>query len=114
MELSCRYGDAGVHLLAYEFDPTVSPLAKQLEQIIAGRNAPGRLEQALVLREGGGVIGQVLSHAEVDDSVVGLIGVVVSNDHPNAFHFKRMKAACGSLSSLLRLRGAASLPIYIN
>jgi 3',5'-nucleoside bisphosphate phosphatase len=37
MELSCRYNDVGVHLLAYEVDPTFSPLAKQLEQIIAGR-----------------------------------------------------------------------------
>jgi predicted metal-dependent phosphoesterase TrpH len=39
MELSCRYDEVGVHLLAYEIDPTFTPLAKQLERIIAGRTS---------------------------------------------------------------------------
>jgi predicted metal-dependent phosphoesterase TrpH len=39
IELSCRYDDVGVHLLAYQLDPTFSPLAKQLERIIAGRTS---------------------------------------------------------------------------
>ncbi len=39
MELSCRYDEVGVHLLAYEADPAFSPLANQLERIIAGRTS---------------------------------------------------------------------------
>jgi 3',5'-nucleoside bisphosphate phosphatase len=39
MELSCRYGDTGVHLLAYEVDPTFPALAEQLRRILAGRTS---------------------------------------------------------------------------
>jgi 3',5'-nucleoside bisphosphate phosphatase len=39
MELSCRYGDIGVHLLAYQVDPADPPLAQQLRRILAGRTS---------------------------------------------------------------------------
>ncbi|HYJ69728.1 MAG TPA: PHP domain-containing protein [Nocardioidaceae bacterium] len=53
MELSCRYDDVGVHLLAYQLDPTFSPLAKQLERILAGRTS--RLPVMLARLRGAGV-----------------------------------------------------------
>lgn len=52
MELSCRYGDAGVHLLAYRPDPAFPPLAAELDKILAGRTSrlPAMLQR---LREVG-------------------------------------------------------------
>jgi 3',5'-nucleoside bisphosphate phosphatase len=39
MEVSCRYGDVGVHLLAYQIDPAFPALAEQLRRILAGRTS---------------------------------------------------------------------------
>jgi 3',5'-nucleoside bisphosphate phosphatase len=52
MEISCRYGGAGVHLLAYQLNPAFPPLAAELDKILAGRTArlPAMLER---LREVG-------------------------------------------------------------
>jgi predicted metal-dependent phosphoesterase TrpH len=52
MELSCRHERVGVHLLAYQLDPTHPPLAAELRMILAGRTSrlPTMLER---LREVG-------------------------------------------------------------
>jgi 3',5'-nucleoside bisphosphate phosphatase len=47
LEVSCRFADRGVHLLAYEPDPEHPPLAAELERIREGRTArvPAMLER---------------------------------------------------------------------
>lgn len=37
LEISCRYGHRGVHLLGYEPDPTDAALLSELEQVLRGR-----------------------------------------------------------------------------
>lgn len=38
LEISCWYDDVGVHLLAYEPDPTYEPLLAELDRVLDGRN----------------------------------------------------------------------------
>jgi 3',5'-nucleoside bisphosphate phosphatase len=47
LEISCRFGGHGVHLLGYLPDPTYPPLAEELERVLAGRNSrlPAVLER---------------------------------------------------------------------
>ncbi|MBA2531810.1 MAG: PHP domain-containing protein [Nocardioidaceae bacterium] len=39
LEISCRFAATGVHLLAYEPDPSYPALDAELERVLAGRNA---------------------------------------------------------------------------
>jgi 3',5'-nucleoside bisphosphate phosphatase len=47
IEVSCRFGGYGVHLLAYLPDPTYPPLVAELQRVLDGRNArlPATLER---------------------------------------------------------------------
>jgi predicted metal-dependent phosphoesterase TrpH len=61
MEISCRHGRAGVHLLAYHLDPDYPPIAAELDDIRVGR--VNRLPAMLAgLREAGIAI----TEADVD------------------------------------------------
>jgi 3',5'-nucleoside bisphosphate phosphatase len=61
MEISCRHGRTGVHLLAYHLDPDYPPLTAELDKIRAGRvsRVPTMLAR---LRE----VGVAVSEADVD------------------------------------------------
>ena len=53
IEVSCRLGGKGIHLLGYNFDPGNKPLVNELERIIAGRNS--RLPKSLERLRGLGI-----------------------------------------------------------
>ena len=53
IEVSCRLGGKGIHLLGYNFDPGSKPLVDELERIIAGRNS--RLPKTLERLRGLGI-----------------------------------------------------------
>jgi 3',5'-nucleoside bisphosphate phosphatase len=85
IEVSCRFGGYGVHLLAYLPDPTYPPLVAELQRVLDGRNA--RLPATLARLRHLGIdidVGDVRSVAgetaamgrpHVADALVGL-GVV--------------------------------------
>jgi predicted metal-dependent phosphoesterase TrpH len=51
IEISCKHGGYGVHLLAYLVDPDYPPLAEELERVLDGRNArlPATLDRLRAL-----------------------------------------------------------------